>query len=92
MPLNRTLSATLAVAALAVAGAATLAVRPAVSQTTPTAATQTVWLAGKGKADFADRMNRMHAEMSAKGFRFVDTILYIEDGDMQGVFITYARD
>lgn len=90
--MNRSLAATLLLAATLTVGALTVATRPAQSQTTPTAATQTVWLAGQGKADFAERMNRMHAEMGAKGFRFVDTILYVEDGDMQGVFVTYVRD
>jgi hypothetical protein len=30
--------------------------------------------------------------MAAKGWKFVDLAIYTEDGDMEGVFVTYQRD
>ena len=36
-------------------------------------------------------MNKVHAEMEAKGWKFGNLALYTEDGDMQGAFVTYVR-
>jgi hypothetical protein len=56
----------------------------------PTA--KTVWLDGKGQSSMADKVNKMHAEMAAKGWKFASLEVYTEDGDMQGLFVTYVRD
>ena len=53
--------------------------------------TTTVWVDGKGQSGFAERLNKMHADMEGKGWTFGDLEIYIEDGDMQGAFVTYAR-
>jgi hypothetical protein len=53
--------------------------------------TTTVWIDGKGQQGFSEKLNKMHAQMEAKGFKFGDLEIYTEDGDMQGAFITYVR-
>jgi maltose-binding protein MalE len=53
--------------------------------------TMTVWVDGKGQSGFAEKLNKMHGEMEAKGMKFVDMAVYVEDGDMQGAFVTYVR-
>jgi hypothetical protein len=58
----------------------------------PPATIKTVWLDGKGQSSMADKVNKLHADMAAKGWKFVDLAVYTEDGDMQGLFITYERD
>jgi hypothetical protein len=50
-----------------------------------------VWIDGKGQQGFSEKLNKMHAGMEAKGFKFGDMEIYTEDGDMQGAFITYVR-
>jgi hypothetical protein len=70
----------------------------ALLSTTPYAAdapvaqnTSTVWVDGKGETSFAEKVNRMHADMEAKGWKFGDIEIYVEDGDMKGAFVTYVR-
>jgi maltose-binding protein MalE len=53
--------------------------------------TTTVWVGGKGESSFAEKLNKMHAEMETKGFKVTDVEIYIEDGDMRGAFVTYVR-
>jgi maltose-binding protein MalE len=53
--------------------------------------TMTVWVDGKGQSGFAERVNRIHAEMEAKGWKFGNLAIYTEDGDMKGAFVTYVR-
>ena len=53
--------------------------------------TTTVWIDGKGHSGFAEKLNKMHADLEGKGWKFGDLEIYIEDGDMQGAFVTYAR-
>lgn len=53
--------------------------------------TVTVWVDGKGQSSFADKVNKMHVQMEAKGLKFADLAIYTEDGDMQGAFVTYVR-
>jgi maltose-binding protein MalE len=52
----------------------------------------TVWVDGKGQSSMADKANKKHAEMAAKGWRFEGLDVYTEDGDMKGLFVTYVRD
>ena len=51
----------------------------------------TIWVDGKGQSSFSQKLNKAHAEMEAKGWKFADLEIYIEDGDMQGAFATYVR-
>ncbi len=51
----------------------------------------TVWIDGKGQSGFAEKLNKMHAEMEAKGWKFGDLEIYTENGDMKGAFVTYVR-
>ena len=53
--------------------------------------TTTVWIDGKGQSGFSEKLNKMHAAMEAKGWKFGDLEIYTEDGDMQGAFVTYVR-
>ena len=36
-------------------------------------------------------INKMHARMEAEGWTYRDMGVYTEDGDLQGVFVTYVR-
>lgn len=57
----------------------------------PTITATTVWVDGKGQSSMATKTNKVHAEMTAQGWRFADLDIYIEDGDMKGIFVTYVR-
>jgi hypothetical protein len=39
----------------------------------------------------AKRINESHAEMEAKGWRFMNLETYTENGDLVGFFVTYVR-
>jgi hypothetical protein len=52
---------------------------------------KTVFVDGKGQSSFADKVDKSHAEMTAKGWKFASLAVYDEDGDMQGAFVTYTR-
>ena len=58
----------------------------------PPATIKTVWLDGKGQSSMADKVNKLHAEMAAKGWSFASLEVSTEDGDMQGLFVTYVRE
>lgn len=58
----------------------------------PTTTALTVWVDGKGQGSMAGKVSKSHEEMNAKGWRFADLDVYIEDGDMKGMFVTYVRD
>jgi maltose-binding protein MalE len=53
--------------------------------------TTTVWIDGKGQQGFSEKLNKMHAQMEAKGWKFGDLEIYTEDGDMKGAFVTYVH-
>jgi hypothetical protein len=53
---------------------------------------KTVFVSGHGESSMADKVNKMHAEMAAKGWKFADLDIYTENSDMQGIFVTYVRD
>jgi hypothetical protein len=53
--------------------------------------TTTVWVDGQGQKTFAEKVNKMHADMGGKGWKFGHIAVYTEDGDMQGAFVTYVR-
>ena len=37
---------------------------------------KTVWLDGKGQSSMADKINKLHAEMAAKGWSFASLEVY----------------
>jgi hypothetical protein len=39
----------------------------------------------------AKRLNESHAEMEAKGWRFMSLETYTENGDLVGFFVTYVK-
>ena len=39
----------------------------------------------------AANMTRRHAEMAERGWRFADSAIYTENGDLEGLFLTYVR-
>jgi hypothetical protein len=47
--------------------------------------------AGSRKEGSAKRINKSHADMEAKGWRFQDLEPYTENGDLVGFFITYVK-
>ncbi|MCL4779853.1 MAG: hypothetical protein KJ049_06655 [Gammaproteobacteria bacterium] len=52
----------------------------------------TVWVNGKGQSSMAEDVTEKHAEMAKQGWKFKDLEVYTEDGDMEGMFVTYVRD
>jgi hypothetical protein len=81
---------------LLAAGIATLAVLGAglasAADKGPPPTIKTVFVEGHGQGSMADKINKVHAEMAAKGWNFVDLEVYTENSDMQGVFVTYQRE
>jgi hypothetical protein len=57
----------------------------------PPATIRIVWVDGKGKDQMVDKVKKVYAEMAAKGWKFADLDVYIENGGMQGTFVTYQR-
>jgi hypothetical protein len=77
-----------AVAALAGAFAcqAAIAAEPAEAKTM-----KTIFIA-KGSADSVTKaINKMHAKMEAEGWTVQTVAVYTEDGDLEGLFVTYVR-
>ncbi|MCL4722261.1 MAG: hypothetical protein KJ041_09985 [Gammaproteobacteria bacterium] len=81
--------ASAAVSLILVAGAGSIAL--ADDRIAPETTATTVWVDGKGQSSMASKTNKVHAEMTAQGWRFADMDLYVEDGDMKGIFLTYVR-
>jgi hypothetical protein len=46
---------------------------------------------GSRKEGSAKRINKSHADMEAKGWRFADLEPYTENGDLVGFFVTYVK-
>jgi hypothetical protein len=44
------------------------------------------------KHNGAENMTEKHNEYTKGGWRFVDMETYIENGDLEGFFLTYSRD
>ena len=54
----------------------------------------TVWLDadwGRRNDAAARALTRCHAAFAAQGYALVDIELYLENGDLQGFFVSYAR-
>ncbi|MDH3508567.1 MAG: hypothetical protein OEQ25_15640 [Gammaproteobacteria bacterium] len=39
----------------------------------------------------AERMTEKHAEMALSGWRFADMVIYSENGDLEGFYLSYTR-
>jgi len=55
-------------------------------------AIETVWVKGKDEEELVERVNRMHAEMAAKGYRYASLSTYAKSGVVIGLLVTYVRD
>lgn len=86
---------TLVTSAAVVFAAWTLIAAPVAAQDSPPdspeAKTRTVWVDGKGQKGMADKVNKLHTQMNAEGWTFADLEVYEENGDMEGLFVTYVR-
>jgi len=46
----------------------------------------------KGSPGALEReINKLHAKMEAEGWQYQDLGVYTEDGDLEGLFVTYVR-
>ena len=47
---------------------------------------------GKGNSSSVTKaINELHAKMEVQGWTYKDMAVYTEDGDLQGIFVTYIR-
>ncbi len=44
------------------------------------------------KSGAAKNMSKKHREYAKDGWRFEDMEVYVENGDLEGFFLTYSRD
>ncbi len=51
----------------------------------------TVFVADKGKKGSAGKLTESHKNAESQGWNFDEMSLYIEDGDLQGFYVTYTR-
>lgn len=51
----------------------------------------TVFVSDKGKNGSADKLTESHKNAASQGWNFDEMSLYIEDGDLQGFYVTYTR-
>ncbi len=71
---------------------------PLSAQTVPEAACQEVITIFRDSSRFSRRgggarnMSEKHDEYTKGGWRFEDMETYIENGDLEGFFLTYSRD
>ncbi|MGA7296966.1 MAG: hypothetical protein WBW92_05610 [Rhodanobacteraceae bacterium] len=47
---------------------------------------------GFRKDHMARKLSKSHAEYAARGYHFADMNAYVENGDLEGFFVTYTRD
>jgi hypothetical protein len=51
----------------------------------------TVHIDGHGGGEIANKANEMHAQMARDGWEFADMEPHTEDGDNEGVWVTYTK-
>ena len=51
----------------------------------------TLFIADKGKKGSAKKLTESHKNAESQGWNFDEMSLYIEDGDLQGFYVTYTR-
>jgi hypothetical protein len=61
------------------------------ADSTPPAAVTVFIKAGASGSSVADAVNKSHAEWYAKGYTFAAMDSYIEDGDLEGMWVTYTK-
>jgi hypothetical protein len=73
--------------------AATLAAAPAALAAEPPKATTvvTVYINAHGGGSIARETNESHAKMEKEGWRFADLEVHAENGDTEGVWVTYVK-
>ena len=52
----------------------------------------TVHIDGHLGSGLARKTNEMHAKMEAEGWRFASLAVHTENGDTEGLWVTYVRD
>jgi len=52
----------------------------------------TVHIDGHLGSGLARKTNDMHAKMEAEGWRFASLAVHTENGDTEGLWVTYVRD
>ena len=72
-----------------VTGVAVIKVRAA--ESSPPAAVTIFVSKGASGSSVADAVNKAHAEWYAKGYTFAAMDSYIEDGDLEGMWVTYTK-
>lgn len=71
---------------------------PLSAQTSPEARCQEAITVFRDASRFSRRgyaaknMSKEHAEYTSGGWRFEDMEVYVENGDLEGFFLTYSRD
>ena len=53
--------------------------------------TRTVFIDKGSAGAVVKALNKSHAKMEAEGWTYVDMGVYTEDGDLEGIFVTYVR-
>ena len=51
----------------------------------------TVFVSDKGQKGSAEKLTQSHKNAESQGWDFDEMSLYIEDGDLQGFYVTYTR-
>ena len=46
---------------------------------------------GQRKRGSAKKLNKSHKKYAAKGYRLIDVETYIENGDLEGFFVSYVK-
>jgi hypothetical protein len=79
-------------AAAAALMTAALAFQPAVAAEPEAAKSITTVFVSKGSASSVTKaLNKLHAKMEAEGWAYADMEVYTEDGDLEGIFVTFVR-
>ena len=69
-----------------------LCVQPALAADPAPAKSMVTVFISKGSASAVTKaLNEMHAKMEADGWAYKDMGVYTENGDLQGLFVTYVR-
>ena len=51
----------------------------------------TIFVPEKGKKGSAEKINEAHKNAEAQGWNFNSLVLYTEDSDLEGFYVTYTR-
>jgi len=57
----------------------------------PALQASTVFVSDKGQKGSAEKLTQSHKNAESQGWNFSHMSLYIEDGDLQGFYVTYTR-